>query len=79
MGIDRKTPANMRKKQLETALLTQYKVDSLSQLPVDYRGVSLQKGEEYGELIFEKTMAICMAYTKNKMRSWIASTYFHLL
>jgi ABC-2 type transport system permease protein len=54
LGIDRKTSAKMRKKQLDDSLLAQYKVDSLSQLPVDYRGISLEAGEDYGKLIFEK-------------------------
>lgn len=54
LGIDRKTNAQLRKKQLDESLLKQYKVDSLNQLPVDYRGISLEAGEEYGKLIYEK-------------------------
>jgi ABC-2 type transport system permease protein len=54
LGIDRKTPAKLRKKMLDEQLLREYKVDSLSQLPIDYRGVSLEAGEDYGKLIYEK-------------------------
>jgi ABC-2 type transport system permease protein len=54
LGIDRKTTAQLRKKRLDDSLLRQYKVDSLTQLPVDYRGISLEAGEDYGKLIYEK-------------------------
>jgi ABC-2 type transport system permease protein len=54
LGIDRKTTAQLRKKRLDDSLLRQYKVDSLTQLPVDYRGILLEAGEDYGKLIYEK-------------------------
>jgi len=54
MGIDRKTPASLRQKTFEDSLLKKYAVDSISQLPLNIRGLNLQRGEDYGYLIFEK-------------------------
>ncbi|WP_046242903.1 ABC transporter permease [Hymenobacter terrenus] len=54
LGLDRHTPAGLRKKQLEARLLRQYGVDSISQLPVSYQGLSLQAGEDYGEQVYAR-------------------------
>jgi len=54
LGIDRKTPATQRQKLFEDSLLKKYGVDSIAALPLNIRGLNLERGEEYGYLIFEK-------------------------
>lgn len=54
LGIDRKTPASLRQQLFEDSLLKRYKVATVEDLPVSIRGLNLERGEEYGYLIFEK-------------------------
>ncbi|MFM7358790.1 MAG: DUF3526 domain-containing protein [Sediminibacterium sp.] len=54
LGIDRNSPASLRQKLFEDSLLKKYAVDSLTKLPLNIRGLNLERGEEYGYLIFEK-------------------------
>ena len=53
-GIDGHNPANGRIKELEKKLLAEYKVDTISQLPIDFWGVVMQEDEEYGNLVWDK-------------------------
>ncbi len=73
MGIDRKTPAYLRQKAFEDSLLKKYAVDSISQLPLNIRGLNLQRGEDYGYLIFEKNYGGLEAdYLKqNAIMNWL--------
>lgn len=54
LGIDRKTPAAQRQRLFEDSLMKVYQVEKLSDLPLNIRGLNLERGEEYGYLIFEK-------------------------
>lgn len=54
LGIDRKTPAAQRQRLFEDSLMRTYKVEKLSELPLNIRGLNLKRGEEYGYLVFEK-------------------------
>jgi ABC-2 type transport system permease protein len=54
LGLNRNAPATLRQKKFEDSLLQHYRVDSLSQLPLNIRGLNLQRSEEYGYRIFEK-------------------------
>jgi ABC-2 type transport system permease protein len=54
LGLDRKTPARERQKRFEDSLLSRYGVATLASLPLNIRGLNLQRGEEYGYRIFEK-------------------------
>lgn len=54
LGIDRKTPAKQRQQAFEDSLLKRYGVATLAVLPLNIRGLNLQRGEEYGYRIFEK-------------------------
>jgi ABC-2 type transport system permease protein len=53
-GVDGHNPADQRGKELEARVLKQYGVDSLSQLPVSFAGISLQSGEEHDYIVFDK-------------------------
>jgi ABC-2 type transport system permease protein len=53
-GIDGHNPSDQRRKQLEAKVLAQYNVKELKDLPVNFAGIALQEGEEYGNQIFDK-------------------------
>ncbi|GAA0196431.1 DUF3526 domain-containing protein [Fulvivirga kasyanovii] len=75
-GIDGETPGPVRRARLEKEYLTRYGVDSLHQLPFNFEGVSMQAGEEYGNMVYdihwEKLRAIF--HRQNSMGS-IASIF----
>ncbi|KYG81714.1 ABC-2 type transport system permease protein [Roseivirga ehrenbergii] len=52
-GLDGQTPRSVRMAELETEYLEKYKVDSLSQLPFNFEGVSMQAGEDYGNMVYD--------------------------
>lgn len=53
-GIDGHNPADERGKALEKRILAEYKVDSLSQLPINFDGIRMQEDEEYGNIVWDK-------------------------
>ncbi|MBO6607339.1 ABC transporter permease [Psychroserpens sp.] len=53
-GIDGHNPSDERGKALETKVLSEYGVDSLSQLPINFDGIRMQEDEEYGNLVWDK-------------------------
>jgi ABC-2 type transport system permease protein len=53
-GVNGDSSAAQRTRELQQRLLKQYGVDSIEKLPVSYRGVSLQEGEEHGYEVFDK-------------------------
>ncbi len=53
-GIDGHNPSGDREKELEKATLAKYKVDSLSQLPINFDGLVMQADEEYGNTVWDK-------------------------
>ncbi len=53
-GIDGHNPSDERNKQLQAKILAQYNVKELKDLPVNFAGIALQEGEEYGNQIFDK-------------------------
>ncbi len=53
-GIDGHNPSGERKKELEKEILAKYKVDSLSQLPINFDGIVMQADEEYGNMVWDK-------------------------
>lgn len=73
MGIDRKSPASLRQKAFEDSLLTAHAVDSISQLPLNIRGLNLQRNEEYGYKIFEKNYGGLEAdfLRQNAIMNWL--------
>ena len=53
-GIDGHNPSDKRKEELLRETLAQYGVSSLSDLPINFRGVLMQADEEYGNSIWDK-------------------------
>ena len=53
-GIDGHNPRDERRSKLEKEYLIKYKVDSLSQLPVNFDGIVMQADEEYGNQVWDK-------------------------
>ena len=53
-GIDGHNPSDVRKKDLVEQVLQEYKVDSLSQLPINFDGLLMQADEEYGNKVWDK-------------------------
>lgn len=53
-GIDGHNPANDRTKELEQKLLAQYNVAKVEDLPINFNGIALNAGEEYGNKVFDK-------------------------
>ena len=53
-GIDGHNPRDERRSELEKEYLIKYKVDSLSQLPINFDGIVMQADEEYGNQVWDK-------------------------
>ncbi|AIM39044.1 hypothetical protein KO02_21920 [Sphingobacterium sp. ML3W] len=53
-GIDGHNPSDKRGKAFEEKILAQYKMDSLSQLPVNFDGMRMQQDEEYGNMVWDR-------------------------
>ena len=53
-GIDGHDPEDARAKILEKQILAKYKVDSVSQLPVNFDAIQMQEGEKYTSMVYNK-------------------------
>jgi ABC-2 type transport system permease protein len=53
-GIDGHNPEDERAEILKKQVLAQYKVDSLSQLPVNFDAIQMQEGEKYSSMVYQK-------------------------
>ncbi len=53
-GIDGHNPSDERGKELKEKVLKKYKVDSISQLPINFDGIRMQADEDYGNIVWDK-------------------------
>jgi ABC-2 type transport system permease protein len=53
-GLDGHNPAEARTEQLKQELFRKYNVATVEALPVNFGGLALQAGEEYGNKVFDK-------------------------
>jgi ABC-2 type transport system permease protein len=53
-GLDGNHPRAAREAEFRAAVLKQYGVDQVEALPINFTGLSLQEGEEHGNLVFDK-------------------------
>jgi ABC-2 type transport system permease protein len=53
-GIDGHNPSSEREEEFKNEVLKKYKVDSISQLPINYDGLLMQADEEYGNKVWDK-------------------------
>jgi len=53
-GVDGHNPASRRTEELKQQVLKQYGVTKVEDLPVNFAGIALQAGEEYGNRVFDR-------------------------
>lgn len=53
-GVDGHNPADRRAEELEQRVMKQYGVAKIEDLPVSFAGISLQQGEEDGNVVYDK-------------------------
>ncbi|MEO0473342.1 MAG: DUF3526 domain-containing protein [Bacteroidota bacterium] len=53
-GIDGHNPSDKRAEELKRKILQEYGVDSISQLPINFDGITMQADEEYGNQVWDK-------------------------
>jgi ABC-2 type transport system permease protein len=53
-GIDGHSPQDVRQQALRDSVLAAYGVATLEELPVNFAGISLQAGEEYANLVYDR-------------------------
>ncbi len=52
-GLDNRTSKTVREEKLKEEYLKRYKVDSIHKLPLNFEGVRMQKGEDYGNMVYD--------------------------
>ncbi len=52
-GLDGHNPADKRREELKQRVLAEYSVARVEDLPINFSGIALQAGEEYGNTIFD--------------------------
>ena len=65
-GLDGHNPWNKAAQKLEQETLKKYGVDSINQLPFNYAGFRMQKGEEHEAKVYEKHYDILNEVAKNQ-------------
>lgn len=68
-GIDGHNPSDERAKELIDKVLKEYKVDSLSQLPINFDGIRMQADEDYGNQVWDKHFGNIRAVLAQQKRS----------
>ncbi|EDM43978.1 hypothetical protein SCB49_10322 [unidentified eubacterium SCB49] len=68
-GIDGHNPADERSEALKQKVLKEYKVDKISDLPINFSGIRLQADEEYGNSVWDKHFGSNRAILKNQKES----------
>lgn len=76
-GIDGHNPSDEREKELEKEVLAKYKVDSLSQLPLNFDGLVMQADEEYGNKVWDKHFGNLREVLGKQKRSYQLSGLFN--
>jgi len=56
-GVNGHDPSDKRGEEPKQRLIKQYNVESVDKLPVNFAGISMQEGEEYGNRVFDKHYA----------------------
>jgi ABC-2 type transport system permease protein len=75
-GLDGHSPTDARTEALKAELLRKYNVDSVEKLPVDFNGLRMQAGEEYGNQVFDKHYsALWATYERQRRVHELASVF----
>ena len=74
-GLDGHNPSSERAKKLEKELLTQYKVDSVQQLPFNFEGLVMQQSEEYSSKVYDVHFSKIFETLKKQknIQAWFAA------
>lgn len=75
-GMDGHNPTDSRAEALKQELLRKYKVDSVEKLPVDFNGLRMQAGEEYGNQVFDKHYTALWATYERQRRVHELASFF---
>jgi ABC-2 type transport system permease protein len=75
-GMDGHNPADARAEALKAELLKKYNVDSVDKLPVDFNGLRMQAGEEYGNQVFDKHFTALWTTYERQRRVHEVSSFF---
>jgi ABC-2 type transport system permease protein len=67
-GIDGHNSADKRAEELKAKLLKQYSVSRVEDLPVDFAGLRMQAGEEYGNMVFDRHFSELWARYDRQLR-----------
>ena len=76
-GIDGHNPFDNRRQDLEKEVLDKYKVDSLSQLPINFAGIVMQADEEYGNKVWDKHYGELYKNLETQKRHYQFSGFFN--
>jgi len=69
-GLDGHNPSDERAKALEEATLSEYGVDSISQLPINFDGLVMQADEEYGNQVWDKHFGSLRSVLKEQKQTY---------
>jgi ABC-2 type transport system permease protein len=75
-GVDGHDPSSARTEELRQQLLTQYGVSKVEDLPLNFTGLAMQAGEEYGNRIYDRRYAELWALYERQQRVHRALTVF---
>ena len=76
-GIDGHNPLGEVKKELEKATLAKYKVDNLSQLPINFSGILMQADEDYGNKVWDKHFGELYSQLNKQKQKYQISGFFN--
>ncbi|MEO1653272.1 MAG: DUF3526 domain-containing protein, partial [Bacteroidota bacterium] len=72
-GIDGHNPSDDRLNDLKQAVLEQYKVESIEELPVNWSGIAMQAGEEYTDQVYDQEFSKVenIFRKQNQLSEWL--------
>ncbi|GAA5042646.1 hypothetical protein GCM10011506_45360 [Marivirga lumbricoides] len=69
-GINGHDPKDARAKALKEKILSEYNIDSLSALPINFDGIVMQADEEYGNMVWDKHFGAIRDITTKQKRAY---------
>ena len=75
-GVDGHNPASARTAELKQQVLKQYGVTRVEDLPINFTGLAMQAGEEYGNRVYDRRYAELWALYERQQRVHRALTVF---
>ncbi len=72
-GIDGHNPSDERLSALREQVLSEYNVETIEELPVNWRGIALQAGEEYTDMVYDQEFSNVEQVFKNQnqVSEWV--------